>query len=115
VVDADTNTERGELLVVVGIIGVLPRIAQVHIVTDGDHHAALVVHDAAPGVLEAAVFVSHTAAEILSAGDLVAVVEIPDAMEDRVVAVEIDDGPIGKDSADTGFRAGPCLRPMGNA
>src|SRR4051812_3683931 len=45
VVDADANAERGEFFGVIGIVGVLPGIAEIQIVTDGDHEAAVIVID----------------------------------------------------------------------
>ena len=49
VVHGYADAQGGELFGVLGIVGVLPGIAQIHVVADGDHEAALVVVDAAPG------------------------------------------------------------------
>src|SRR5690348_13202798 len=51
VVDADSKSKGGEPFWVKGIVGVLPRVAEVHIMTDGHHQSAFVVIDAAPAGL----------------------------------------------------------------
>src|ERR1700733_16113895 len=48
IVDADANAERGVLFRILGIVGVLPGIAQIHVMADGHHEAAFVVVDAGP-------------------------------------------------------------------
>src|SRR5450756_183649 len=48
VIDADADAEGGELLGVARVVGVFPGIAEIHVVTDGDHQPAVVVVDAAP-------------------------------------------------------------------
>src|SRR5579885_2027792 len=43
VVDADANPEGRKFLVVLRVIGVFPRIAEIHVVADGHHQAAFVI------------------------------------------------------------------------
>src|SRR5215472_16914833 len=68
VVDPDPDPQRGELFVVLGIVGMFPRIAQIHVVADGDDQPAFVVEDAAPCILDAVGFVEPVAANVLGAG-----------------------------------------------
>src|ERR1039457_5677469 len=79
VIDADADAEGGEPFGVLRVVGVLPGIAQIHVVTDGDHQASVVVVDAAPvgGTAFAFVlFVNFDALQVLRARHLVAVVQI---------------------------------------
>ena len=102
VVHGYADAQGGELLGIVGIVGVLPGVAQIHVVADGDHQAALVVVDAAPGARVAVLLVCHAAVQATLAGDLVAVIEIVEDVEDLVAVVDIDDLAVGKDALHAG-------------
>ena len=95
VVDSDANAKLGEFQGVGGFVGPLPGVADVGVEGDGDHDAAFVVVDALP-MGDAAVFFV-TGAEVFGAGDLEAVVQIEDGVEDGVVVGDVDDGAIGED------------------
>ena len=73
---------------------------------------ALVVIDAAPVRVVPVKLVGHAGAQILSAGHLVAVVEIVDGVEDRVGIIDLDDRPVGKDPPHAGFEDRPLARPV---
>src|ERR1035437_4429418 len=95
VIDADADAEGGELLGIARVVGVLPGISQIHVVTDGDHQAAAIVVDAAPvrGTAFALVlFVDFAALEVLRARHLIAIVEIEHGVEDGVLIGDVDDG-----------------------
>src|SRR5271170_2457846 len=85
VVDPDAESERGVLFRILGVVGVLPGIAQVHVVADGDHEAAFVVVDAAPVGDEAVFLVDAVRVDELLAGHLVAIIQVEDGVEDRIV------------------------------
>src|SRR5258708_3522413 len=81
IVHADPKPECGEPFRILRIVGMLPRIAKVHIVAYGDHQASLVVVDAAPARFEAVVFIGEMGSEEQRAGNLIAVVQVEDGVE----------------------------------
>src|SRR5258708_36755288 len=86
-----------------------PGVAQVHVVADGEHYAALSIVDAAPARFGTVVFVSTPAVKELFARHLEAVVEIVDGVKDAILVVQVDDLAVGKDAADTGGEIAPFL------
>ena len=104
VVDAYADAEIGEAEGVAGIVEPLPGVAEVGVLGDGDHDVALVVVDASPAGDAAIFFVAG--AEVFGAGDLVAVVEIEDGVEDGVVVGDVDDGAVGEDHLHGLFEVG---------
>src|ERR1017187_10209968 len=99
IVDADADAEGGEPFGVLRVVGVFPGIAEVHVVADGDHEAAVVVVDAAPvcgAAIALVLFVNSAALQVLRAGDLIAVVEIEDGGEDGVLIGDVHNGAIGE-------------------
>jgi hypothetical protein len=109
VIDADADAESRELLRIFGIVGVLPGVAQIHIVADGHHQAMMLVIHAAPVRLVAVVFVSPAGTDILLAGYLIAVVQIVDRMEDGVVVGDVHHFTVGKDTRHAGHEDFPLL------
>src|SRR5579862_1569403 len=80
----------------------LPRIAQIHVVADGHHDAALVVIDAAPVRLETILFSDAVGVNELLAGDLIAIVEVEDGVKNGAAVFNVDNGPVGKNTAHPG-------------
>src|SRR5450432_1512145 len=111
VIDADADAERRVLLRVFGIVGMLPGIAQVHIVADGGHEAALIVIDASPMCAPAgrAFFVGKAGAQENGAGHLVLVVEIVNRVEDLLGFGQVDNGTVGEDALHAGEEDVPFL------
>src|ERR1035437_236760 len=70
IVHRDAVGQRRPLLVVAGIVGPFPGVAQVHVVADGHHHAALVVVYGAPAGLVPVLFIRLSGIEVLRAGYL---------------------------------------------
>src|SRR5881227_2489880 len=87
VIDRDAKAEIGVLDGIDGIVGVLPGVAEVHVMAHRDHDAAVVVEDRAPVRLLAglALFVRLAGFERGHPGDLHALVEIVDRVKNRVV------------------------------
>src|SRR5262245_17688970 len=75
VVHTDAQSEGRKILRVLRIVGMLPGIAEIHVVADGDHPAAAIVINAAPVRLFAglALLVGPAGFEIQGAGNLVLV------------------------------------------
>src|SRR5689334_14177903 len=84
VVDVRPHALRGVLLGIARRVGMLHRVAEVHVVADRDHDAALIVVDAAPARRVAVLLVGPAAVHELRARDLLAVVEIPERVEDLI-------------------------------
>src|SRR5690348_18401486 len=76
VINTDADAERGKLLIVLGVVGVLPGIAEIHVVTNGDHQAALVVVDPAPARRNPILLVGPAGPQILGTGHLIALVDV---------------------------------------
>src|ERR1035438_279477 len=76
IVHRDAVGQRRPLLVVAGIVGPFPGVAQVHVVADGHHHAALVVVYGAPAGLVPVLFIRLSGIEVLRAGYLKPFVQI---------------------------------------
>src|ERR1043165_9176409 len=70
VVDRDPQRQRCKLFRIVRIIGVLPGISQIHVMTDGDLDPAFVVVNTRPARVVAIEFVGSVATQKLRAGDL---------------------------------------------
>jgi hypothetical protein len=99
VIHSDTYAERGEPFGILGVVGVFPGVAKVHVVADGYHQAAVVVVNAPPvrrTAGEGILFVDPVAVDVLRAGYLVPVVQIEHGMEDGVLIGDIDDGAVGE-------------------
>src|ERR1039458_7902629 len=94
-----------------GIVGPLPCIAQVHVMTDRDHDPAFVVVDRAPvwrppGL---AFFVGNSTASPLPAGYLEPLVQIVNRVEDRVVVRDVHNGAVGEHLAHAGDKNLPLV------
>ena len=109
VVNADADPERGVFLGIFGIVGVLPGIAEVHVVADGDHEPAFVVIDAAPMRHEAVFFRNAVRVEDLLTRHLVAIVQVENSVEDRAAVLDVDDGPVGKHAIHAGNEDVPLV------
>src|ERR1035438_10407224 len=105
VVHTDSNAQGGEFLGVLGVVGVLPGVAQVHVMTDGYDEPAAVVVDAAPaGYISTrspigigpALFANAPGLHVLHAGHLVAIVQVEYGVEDGVGVLDFHDGPVRK-------------------
>src|SRR6185503_18796715 len=79
----------------------LPGIAQVHVVADGDHEPALIVVDPAPPGDDTVVLVDLPTLQELCARYLIPLVQIVNRVEDRIVALDVHDRPVGKYAAHT--------------
>src|SRR5262245_5918080 len=99
VVNADADAESGEFFRILWVVGVLPRIAQVHVVADRDHQTAVIVVDTAPvwGLAAFTLLVHQAAEEELLAGNLIALVEVEYSVKDAVRVGYVDDLPIRED------------------
>ena len=97
VVHANTEAECGVLFGVQRIIGVFPRIAEIHVVANGHHEPAVVVVDSAPAGVKTVKFIRSSRANELSAGHLITIVKIVNRVKDWIVVRNIDHRPIGKD------------------
>ena len=75
----------------------LPGVAQIHVVADGDHEPALVVVDAAPARDDAVILISLSTAQKLCAGHLIAVVQIVEHVKDLVGVLDVDDRTVRED------------------
>ncbi len=104
IVDAYADAEVGEAEGVAGPVEPLPGVADVGVLGDRDHDVALVVVDASPAGDAAVLFVAG--AEVFGAGDLVAIREIEDGVEDGVVVGDVDDGTVGEDHLHGLFEVG---------
>src|ERR1700735_3419721 len=93
IVDANANPERGVFLWILGIVGMLPGIAQIHVVANGHHQPALVVEDASPMRFVAVLFWYAVSINHLLAGHLVAIVEVENGMEDGAAVLDVHNGP----------------------
>src|ERR1039457_7563417 len=69
IVHRDAVGQRRPLLVVAGIVGPFPGVAQVHVVADGHHHAALVVVYGAPAGVGARPFFSFFCVGLKDGGE----------------------------------------------
>ena len=100
VVEGDADAEGGVFLGIERIVGVLPGIAEVHVVAHGHHHAAAIVVDAAPvGDLAGLAFlVGEVGFEQEGAGDLKPFIEIVDGVKNRVAVGDVENGKIGRAS-----------------
>jgi hypothetical protein len=92
------------------IVRVLPGIAQVHVVADGHDQPALVVVDAAPRGAVSVELVGPAAAHVLLAGHLVAVVQVVNRVEDRVLVLELHNRPVRKHAPHAGLKDFPLPR-----
>src|ERR1035437_4464607 len=110
VVDADPYAQRREFFQVLGIVRMLPGIAQVHVVADGHHQATVVVVDAAPRGIVSIVLIGSAAADVLRAGDLVAAVQVVNRVEDRVLVLEVHNLPVGEHAPHAGHEELPLPR-----
>src|ERR1041384_5911511 len=97
VVDPDAYPEGGIPLRISRVVGVLPRVAKVHVVANRHHDALVVIENSAPVRRVAAIaglrrggalLTDAVAEEELRAGNLIPVVEIEHRMEDLVLAVQ---------------------------
>src|SRR5260221_272647 len=98
IIHADADAEIGKLGWICRIVGVLPGIAQVHVVADGHHEPALVVVDAAPARHHAVILPQLVAAKVLRTRHLVALVQIVERVKDLVGVLDIDDGTVRKNA-----------------
>src|SRR3954447_14143476 len=98
VIYADPHTERGESLRVERIVGVLPGVAQVHVVADCDHQSAVIVENPPPVRCVAAdrgwkrcraLLANALTAEVLGAWNLVLVVEIEYRVKNSVLGFNV--------------------------
>src|ERR1035437_5606611 len=101
VVEGDADAQRGVFLGIERIVGVLPGIAEVHVVAHGDYHAAAIVVDAAPvrDLSGLAFLVGEVGFQEQGAGDLKPFIEIVDGVKNRVAVGDVENGTVGKDAA----------------
>src|SRR5258708_2980510 len=98
VIHADADSEIGKLGGIFRIVGVLPGVAQVHVVADGHHEPAFIVVDAAPARYNAVILPQLVAADVLVARHLVALVQIVECVKDLVGGLAVDDGTVRKNA-----------------
>ncbi len=109
VIHSDAHAERAVLFGVLRIIGVLPGIAQVHVVADGDHEPAFIVIYAAPFGIVGTFLPVAARIDELSTGDLIAAIEIVQGVKDGIAVFDIDDGSVGEDAVHAGDKDIPFL------
>src|SRR6516165_6486520 len=76
VVDPNPDAQRRESFGIIGVVGVFPRIPQIHVEADRHHQAALVVVDSAPVRHVSVILPRLPATDPLRARNLVAAVQI---------------------------------------
>src|SRR5579862_3827338 len=91
------------------LIGVLPGIAEVHVMTDRDHDAPVVVPDGPPLGNVAIFLIRYAAADVLFAWDLKLLVDVVKDVIDLVAILEILDGTIRQHLPHAGHKMFPVL------
>ena len=89
VVDADTIRERCSAFGILGAVGPFPCVADIGIVTDGDHNATFIVANGTPcrnGTIRS---VRAPSPDIPRPRDLNAVIQVVNDMEDFVLVLQI--------------------------
>ncbi len=101
IIHRDPISQRRPLLRITPVVRPFPRIAQIHVVADRDHHAPLVVVNRAPvrSLSCLPCFPCPAAARPLPAGDLEAIVQIVNRMEDLVRVRDVLDRAVRKNPA----------------
>src|ERR1700728_1423488 len=82
VVQPHAKSHRSEGLGIIWVVGPLPCVAQVHVVTDGYDYAAFIIADGTPLGLIAILLVGAAAPHILLARYLHFVIDVVERMED---------------------------------
>src|SRR5580658_9224402 len=104
VIETDADAHVGVFLRVSRLIGVFPRVAQVVIVSHHRDQPVMIVVDAAPvgvvaadtpGGISAALLAHAVGLRELHARHLIALIQVVDRMENRVVVGDVDDLSIG--------------------
>src|SRR5437870_1904787 len=85
VVDADANSQRSKFLRITRLIGILPGVAEIHVMADRHLYPTLVIVYAAPACLIAILLVCSAAPNELRARYLEPVVQIADHVEDGII------------------------------
>src|ERR1700677_1736548 len=96
VIQRHPKSHGSEGLRVIRIVRPFPGIAQVHVVTDGDHDAALVVANCTPLGHVSVFFVRPPGLYVLFPGNLHALIRIVKYVEDFVLAAQGFRRPVGK-------------------
>jgi hypothetical protein len=96
VIEHDAKRESGKLLGILRAVRPFPGVAQMHVVADRHHHAAAIVANGAPLRHVAVLFVGSAGVDILLAGNLEAVVDVVERVEELVLILEVFDGAIRK-------------------
>ena len=101
--------ERGVFLRILGVVGMLPSVAQIHVVADCDHDAPVFIANAAPVGFHAggAGFKGSAGLDELGSGDLEALLQIVDGVKDGIVVGDVFDGAIGEHALHAGDEGGP--------
>src|SRR5215470_15275872 len=89
VIEPHPKRHRCKLLWIIRVVGPLPCVAQMHVMTDGDHDMSFVVADSTPFWLITILFVSASGANPLLASNLHFVIDVIERMEDFVTALEV--------------------------
>src|ERR1019366_4728917 len=94
VIDAYPKSQRGELLRIARIVSPFPGIAEVHVVANGHHDAALVVTDRAPFPDVAILFVGPARAYVLFTWHLETLAQIIEHVKNLVFVIHVFNGAI---------------------
>src|SRR4051812_17993822 len=109
VVDGDTVTQGSVLLRIPRVVGMLPRIAKVHVVADGNHHSPLIIHDGTPSRGHTIFLEGLPAVEGGRSGNLKSLLQIVQNMKNLVLVLQLNNWPVRKDADHAGKEAFPFL------
>ena len=106
VVDAEPEGHGGKLFGVVGVVGEFPAVADVLIEADRNHDAALRIQHSAP-VRRNAILLVAGAMNYVLAGNIDALIEVVEDVEDGFFVAEFDNFRVGVDLVDAGHEGSP--------
>src|SRR5579862_3628288 len=89
VIEPHAKSHGSEIFRISRIVRPFPGVAQVHVVADGDHHAAFVVANGPPLWHIAVLFVGPSGIHILFARDLEARADVVEPVENFIVVAEV--------------------------
>src|SRR5690349_7159493 len=96
VVDSDAKAESRELFRVLRAIGMLPRITQIHVVTNRHYKPAMVVIDAAPSWLYTVLLIHAVSVYKLLARNLIAILKVITGVKNGIAIDQFHNRSIGK-------------------
>src|SRR6266700_2916687 len=98
VVDADADGTGCRVLRIAGVVGEFPRVANIGVISDGNHDAPFVVVNALPvGAASAVGAILAAGPNVRLARNLNALGEVVNVVQNRVVVGNLHHGPVGED------------------